>query len=187
MNPRNPAFKCYTPYYTDLHSCPNVTVSQSKIEAVVLSSLKSLTAALIDREELRRDALSRERETKTELESMMQAENRAVRLMEESVTKNFTLLVSGTLTKEAFVSKKETINLAIARKNAELERLRERLRDVTDGKGAIEGRLAELRTLLDVETLDKGLVDLTVDKILVHGENEIEIVWAGAFGNGQES
>ena len=37
--------------------------------------------------------------------------------------------------------------------------------------------MSELRPLLTIESLDRELVDLLIDKVLVYGENEIEIVW----------
>jgi len=104
-------------------------------------------------------------------------------LLAESVSQNFTLLVSGKLSTDAFVSKKEVINGAIAQKSAEIKTLRERLRELTTGRNEIEARLAELRPLLTVEKVDRALVDLMIDKILVYGEEDIEIVWAGRFDN----
>jgi DNA invertase Pin-like site-specific DNA recombinase len=184
INSRNPAFKCYTNYYTDRYGCRNFTVSQAKIEAVVLNSVKPLAAALIDREELRLAVSTKNKNTKAELENKVQAGDRAIRLMEEAITKNFTALVSGKMMKDDFVSKKEAVNGAITLKKAAMEQLREQLHAVSTGKSAIEKRLAELRPFLTVESLDKELVDSLIDKILVHSEHEIEIVWAGAFENG---
>jgi DNA invertase Pin-like site-specific DNA recombinase len=180
-NPLNPRFKCGTGCFTDHYGCPDFSIAQADIEKVVLASAKAHAAALVDREEIKLETLRRGDVSKAELEKRIRAEENNLRLMEESVTKNFTLLVSGKLTKEAFVSKKETINATIARKNAELERLRGEYEAVTAGKNTVEGRLSELRPLLTVENLDRELVDLLIDKILVHGEQEIEIVWAGKF------
>jgi DNA invertase Pin-like site-specific DNA recombinase len=185
INPRNPAFKCYTRYYTDHCGCPNFTVSQKSAETVVLASVKALASVLIDREELRLAVLSRTGETRSETENAMRAEENAVRLMEESVTKHFTAFVSGKLSKDAFVRKKAIINDAIARKKEELERLRGRLRDVATGKGAVLERLAELKPLLTLERMDKELADLLIEKIIVRGENDMEIVWAGGWAGEQ--
>ena len=33
--------------------------------------------------------------------------------------------------------------------------------------------------MMVVEKLDRELVDLLIDKVLIHGENDIEIVWLG--------
>ena len=101
--------------------------------------------------------------------------------MEESVTKNITALFSGKISQDAFLSKKEIINNTIAQKNAELERLREQLQAVSSGKDAIEEKLSGLRPLLVIEKLDREIVDLLIDKILIYGEKQIEIVWAGEF------
>jgi hypothetical protein len=48
---------------------------------------------------------------KTGLADRARTEENAVRLMEESVAKNFTALVSGKLSKDAFVSRKAAIIL----------------------------------------------------------------------------
>jgi hypothetical protein len=45
---------------------------------------------------------------------------------------------------------------------------------------AVELRLGELQPLLTIEKLDREMVDLLIDKVLVHGERDIEIVWLGS-------
>jgi hypothetical protein len=162
---QNPRFRCGT----------------AMLEKIVLASVKALIAALVDREELKLDAFRQGESEKAELADRLRSEENAVQLLEESVAKNFTALVSGKLSKDSFVSKKEVINNAVAQKNAELEQLRECLHALTTGKAELENRLSELRPLLTVEKLDRALVDLTIDKILVHGEQEIEIIWADRF------
>jgi hypothetical protein len=180
-NPLNPSFKCRTPRFTGHYDCPACSVAQTDIEKVVLTSVKAHAAVLVDREELKLAAIRRGGVSRAELEKRIRAEENNLRLIEESVTKNFTLLVSGRLTKEAFVSKKETVSATITRKNAELEHLRGEYEAVTAGSETVGARLSELQPLLTIEKLDRELVDLIIDKILVHGEQEIEIVWAGRF------
>ena len=45
-------------------------------------------------------------------------------------------------------------------------------------------KLKELTPILDIESLDKDIVNLLIEKILIHGENDIEIVWYGRFEGG---
>ncbi|MDR1246371.1 MAG: recombinase family protein [Clostridiales Family XIII bacterium] len=181
INPRNPAFKCYTRYYTDRYDCLNFTIPQAKLEAAVLSSVKALAAVLTDKEELRLAALTQIKETRADIENRIRSEENAVRVLEESITKHFTAFVSGKLSKDAFLSKKEAVNAAVARKKAELERLRDRHYTVTAGKSTIEERLSELRPLLTLDKLNRELVDILIDKIFVRDENDIEIVWADGY------
>jgi DNA invertase Pin-like site-specific DNA recombinase len=182
---QNPRFKCGTAKFSDHYGCRGYTILQSDIEKSVLASVRAFTAAIVDREELKLAVLQQGETEKAGLADRIRTEENAVRLLEESVAKNFTALVSGKLSKEAFLKKKEVINGAIAQKNAELEHLRERLYMITTGKREVEDGLSELYPLLTVERVDRALVDLMIDKILVHGEHEIEIVWAGRFADGK--
>lgn len=176
-SPRNPYFKCNTRHFTDHYDCPDCSISQVAIEKVVLESIKVHVATLIDREDLKLAAVQRIGTSKAEVESRIKSERRAIRVLEESITKNITALVSGKISQDGFLSKKEIINQTIAQKNAELSRLHEQLEAISIGKEAIEERLSELRPLLTIEKLDRELVDLLIEKILVHGENDIELVW----------
>lgn len=176
-NPRNPYFKCNTRYFTEHYDCPDCSISQTVIEKVVLESVRVYAAALIDREEIKLAAVSQSGVSKAEVESGIKTESKAIRVLEESITKNITALVSGKISQDVFLSKKEIINDAIAQKNAELVKLREQLDAISTGKEAIEKRLTQYRPLLTVEKLDRELVDCLIDKILVRSENEIEIVW----------
>ena len=179
----NPRFKCGTAKFTDHYGCQTHTILQSELENIVLASVRVFVAAQIDCEEFKLAALRQDENEKAEIADRIRAEENAARLLAESVSKNFTLLVSGKLSTDAFVSKKEVINGAIAQKSAELETLRERLYELTTGRNEVEARLAELCPLLTVEKVDRALVDLMIDKILVYGEEDIEIVWAGRFDN----
>ncbi len=178
---QNPRFKCGTAKYTDHYGCREHSVLQSDLEKTVLASIKAYAAAAVDREELMLAALSRGESEKAELAERIRTEENAVRLLEESVAKNFTALVSGKLTRDAFVSKKRVITATVTQKNAELKALRERLHDITVGKENIELGIAELRPMLTIDGLSRELVDMMIDKILVHGENDVEIVWAARF------
>jgi hypothetical protein len=181
-NPRNPRFKCDTRYFTDHYNCPDCSILQADIEKSVLESVKAYAAALIDRENFKLATIRQGGVSKSEIQDKINAERRAVRVLEESVTKNITALVSGKVSQEAFLSKKEIINTAIAQKNAVLSRLSEQLETVSGGREAVEERLSVLNPLLSIEKLDREIIDLLIDKVLVYGEKRIEIVWAAGFG-----
>lgn len=180
-NPRNPHFKCNTRYFTDHYDCPACSISQASIEKVVLEAVKVYAAVLIDREDLKLAAAQRNGVSRAEYERRIKTEQRAIQILEESVTKNITSLVSGKITQETFVSKKEIINNTIAQKNAELNKLREQLKVIINGKGSIEERIIELRPLLTINKLDREIVDLLIAEVLVYGEKDIEIVWVDSF------
>jgi len=172
-----PVFKCGTKRFTSHYSCTEQAVPQLKIETVVMESLKVYAGMLIDREELKLTALQKSKESASDIEGRIKAERQAVKLLESSVTKIFTCLAVGEMTEKAFLSKKEIIYASIKKKKTELETLEERLAAFTTGKSEIEAGLAELYSLRNLEKLDRELVDLLIDRILIHNDKEIEIVW----------
>ena len=178
-NPKQPYFKCKTKYYTDHYNCPDCIITQERLENVVLEAIKVHIDVLIDHEKLKLAAIQQSTLSKAELERKILSERKSVQLLEDSITKNITALVSEKITQETFLKKKEIINNAIAEKTAEIEKLCEQLKIVTEGKGAIEDKLAELSSLADIEKLDRDLVDLLIEKVLIHGDKDVEIVWIG--------
>jgi len=177
----NPHFKCGTSLFTDHYNCTQCSVSQADIEKAVVKSIKAYSAALIEREELKLSAIQQANLSRAEIEGRIKAEEKSIRLLEDSITKNFTALVSGKMSQETFLSKKEIINNTIARKQSERQRLTECLQAITVGKSAIDETLAELRTFEKIEELDRDTVDLLVEKIIVYDEQKIEIVWADKY------
>ena len=147
------------------------------IEKVVPESVKTYMAVMIDREELKLSVIQQESDTKSELESRIKMERRAIKTLEDSMTDNITALVSGKITKEVFLNKKKTINDTIAKKNTELESICKKLKILSEGRASVEQWLLELRPLTAIEKLDRELADLLIDKVLIHGEKDIEIVW----------
>jgi DNA invertase Pin-like site-specific DNA recombinase len=177
-----PVFKCSTIKFTSHYPCTEQAISQADIETVVMESLKVHTDTLIDREEMKLAALNKSKESASEIEGKIRAERQAIKQLENSVTKIFTSLATGEMTTEAFVSKKEIINASIAKKKTAVESLEVRLTALTTGKTGIEAGIAELYSLRRLEKLDRSVVNLMVDRILVHGSKDIEIVWNGRYG-----
>ena len=56
-------------------------------------------------------------------------------------------------------------------------RLRRRNGGISIGKGTIDNTLAELRSRQAITTLDRDMADLLIEKIVVHCDQQIEIVW----------
>jgi hypothetical protein len=114
-----------------------------------------------------------------ELETKILEENKMIELLESNLTKLFTSFVSGKITQEVFQQKKAVVNETISRKCETIEQLSERLKTLTSGRTAIDNAVSELSPLLEIESLSKDIVGLLIDKILVHDEKNIEIVWNG--------
>ena len=87
------------------------------------------------------------------------------------------------MTQEEFLSKREIINTAITGRTAAVERLRGQLADMIESGDAATEQLTELRPLLAVEKLDRELVDLLIEKIVVYDEQQIEVFWNGRVEN----
>jgi DNA invertase Pin-like site-specific DNA recombinase len=178
---QNPRFKCGTAKLSDHYGCQNHTILQSEMEKTVLASIRAFAAMMIDREQIKLSILEKEKTSAGKLEAKIREESKAIQLLESSVTKLFTSFASGKITKDAFLHKKGIVNDTTARKREMVGQMTERLKILNTGRAAVDDALSELTPLLTVETLDKEIVNLLIDKILVHGENNIEIVWNGRY------
>jgi DNA invertase Pin-like site-specific DNA recombinase len=173
----NPRFKCDTVRLTDHYGCCEYSILQRELEKAVLASVKACAAAVLDREQMRLALIAREKATAGELEMSIRTEQKAAAALEMSLSKLFTSFVEEKISKDVFLSKKSAVNDMIGRKRSDIETMTERLKTLTDGRAAAEVSIAELTPLLTIDKLDRELVDLLIDKIIVHGDNDIEIVW----------
>ena len=181
----NPRFKCGTAKLTDHYGCKSHTIAQRDIEKAVIASIRAYAGVLLDDEEMKLAKIQASTLSAKDLEGKIAAGQKAIGLLEASVTRIFTSLASGKMTKDDFLRKKAIINDSIARKRSHIEKLNGQLRDLTEGRAAAESAVAELNALRTLETLNRDIVDLLIDKILVHGENDVEIVWGGRFSEGR--
>ena len=176
---QNPRFKCGTAKLTDHYGCRTHTILQSDIEKVVLAAVRVYCDTLIDREELKLAQLQKCKSSRKELEKRIASEEKAIEMLEASVTKIFTSFSKQKITQDTFLHKKSIVNDAIARKRAAIDAYSETLCGLTTGRDATENALSELNELRTLDTLNRAIVDRLIDKILVHDENDIEIVWKG--------
>jgi DNA invertase Pin-like site-specific DNA recombinase/ribosomal protein S27AE len=178
----NTRFKCGTAKMTGHYGCKTHTILQRDVEKIVLASIRTYADVLLDYEQMKLAQILNGKLTVKGLEGKIAAECKAIELLESSVTKIFTSLASGKITKDAFLHKKEVINDTVARKRSDIDMWSEKLRELTEGRAATETAIAELKQFRTLETLNRDIIELLIDKILVHGENDIEIVWNGGFG-----
>ena len=178
---QNPSFKCGTGKFTDHYGCKDHRILQDDIEKVVLASIQVYADVLIDREEMKLARFQKSKASMKDLEKKIAAENKAIEMLEASVTKIFMDFSDGKISKEAFQRKKESINDTAARKRSDVGKWREQLQALTDGRNTAESVLSEVTPLLSIETLDKDTVNLLIDKIIINSEKDIEIVWNGRF------
>jgi len=178
----NPRFKCGTVKVTDHYGCKTHTIQQSEIERIVIPAIKAHADILLDYEEMKLAQIKKSKATTKSLETKITAERKSIDALETQITKIFTSLASGKITQDVFLQKKGAINDTIERKRLGIEKAAEQLRTLTEGRTQSENVIAELKQFLALEKLDKDIVNLLIDKILVHGEKDIEIVWCGGFG-----
>ena len=178
---QNPRFKCGTAKLTDHYSCGNYTILQSDIEKSVLESIRVYAATVIDREQLKLDMLAHEKVSASEFKKKICEENKMVQILESSVTKLFTSFVSGKITKETFLKKKGDISDTTTRKRETIQQIEAQVQTMNAGAANIDSAISELTPLLTIETLNRAIVDALIDKILIHGENDIEIAWLGKY------
>jgi len=178
---QNPRFKCGTVKVTDHYGCKTHTIQQSEVERIVIPAIKAHADVLLDYEEMKLAQIKKSKATTKSLEAKIAAEQKAIEALETQITKIFTSLASGKITQEVFLQKKSAINDTIERKRLGIEKSTEQLRSLAEGRIQSENVVAELKQFLVLEKLDKDIVNLLIDKILVHDENDIEIVWCGVF------
>ncbi len=177
----NPRFKCGTAKFTDHYGCKTHTIAQRDIEKTVLAAIRAYAGVLLDGEEMKLEKIKKSKLSVKDLEDKIAAGHKAIETLELSVTRIFTSFASGEITKEAFIRKKDVINDTIAHRRADIAKLNDHLNDLTAGRDAAECAIEELQALLSIEALDRVIVDRLIDKILIHDEKDIEIVWRGTF------
>ena len=182
-NVKNPRFKCGTAQMTDRYGCQTYNVLQSEIEAALLPAIKAHIELLIDHEEMKLAGLEKLKVTAKNLETKVATEKRAIETLESSVTKLFTDFAMGKMDQDMFIQKKLVINERIDKKNHNIENWIQELQRIASSQQASAAALSELSHWGAVEKLDKEIVSLLVDKIYIHGERDVEIIWSGTFGN----
>ncbi|MCL2399585.1 MAG: recombinase family protein [Defluviitaleaceae bacterium] len=174
---KNPRFMCRTIKFTDHYGCSTHVVLQSEIEKVVLSSIRAYAAILINQEEINSAVLEREEVEAKGFEKKIRDENKAIQVLESSIKKLFTSLLSENITGEDFQRKKKVISDTMERKRIAIEEMEEQLKVIAAKRARADKVVAEWSPMLMLERLDRELVDLLIEKIYVHSEKEIEIVW----------
>jgi len=177
----NPRFKCGTAKLTDHYGCQTHTILQSEIEKAVLAAIRAYAKILLDDEEMKLAHIQKSKLSVKGLESKIASEQKSIEMLEASVTKLFTSLASGKVTKDAFLHKKNVINDTIARKRSDIEKWSEQLYALTEGRIETENSIEELKQLRTLEKLNREIVELLIDRILIHNEKDIEVVWNGAY------
>ena len=178
----NPRFKCGTAKFTDHYGCRTHNILQENIERVVIPAVKAHIDILLDYEEMKLAQIRKGKVSAKSLECKIATETRAIENLEAQITKIFTSLASGKMTQDVFFQKKELINNSIERKRGDIEKWASQLHSITVGRTQTENAVAELKTFRTVEKLDREIVSLLIDKILIHSDKDFEIVWSGTFG-----
>ena len=177
---KNPRYRCATVDVSKHYNCETHRILQSTIEKAVFASIQVRAEIVVDSAEMALEALERERVAAKGLEVKIRDKHREITQLESSITKLFTSLASDVITKETFMHKKGLINNTIAQKKNALQQMESQMERWTTERAVAEKSIADWTPMLEIDMLDEDIVDLLISKILVHGENDIEIVWQGA-------
>ena len=147
------------------------------IENAVIPAIKAHVDVLLDYEEMKLAQMKKGKASAKSLETKIATEKRAVETLEASITKIFTSLASGKITQDIFLQKKSAINETIDRKRSQIEKWAGQLHNLTIGRSQSENSVAELKHLRTLDKLNREIVDMLIEKILVFPNNHLEIVW----------
>lgn len=175
----NPYFKCRTAKFTSRFDCKPHSILQSVIEKAVISSIRAYSNVLVDQGQLKLAMLEKEMESVGELERKIRDERKAIQLIESSLPTLFKSFASGNITQEVFIKKKGIVNDTTARKQAAVAEMSERLSAISNGHARTKDTVEAFIPFIEMDALTKEAVDLLIEKIIVRGEKDIEIIWNG--------
>ena len=180
-NVLNPRYKCGTVKVTEHYGCLNHIILQSEIDQVVLAAINKYVDILLDREEILQEQIKINKSTASELERKIAAELMSIETLEASVTKVYTSLVTGKISEDEFLRKKGMINETIDRKRVQISEWGENMSALNHEQSTAIAIITDLAPLKGLCMLTREVVDLLIDKILIHSETDIEIIWNGKF------
>jgi len=143
----------------------------------VLASIKVHVATLINEEQMRIATLDYEKSQTANLKASIKEGHKIIQTLESSLAKLYFSFIEGKTSQEAYQHKKDTINTALQQKQEVISQTKEKLATLENDHATANHQLARLTPYLDIEVLDKEVIIQLINKIFVHGEDEIEIAW----------
>lgn len=175
-----PSFLCSTPVSIHSPNCFQGKISETVIEQVLLSAIQT-QAKLFNKSEQSREKQRRVREVK--LENIQ----KTIKQLEETIQKlnvakhdYYESYKDDKISKDEFLSNRESCNQQIEMLNANIAELAEKLNNGTHAANQSSTMDNEWKNSNDVTKLNKEIVDTLVDSIIVYDSECIEILWKHA-------
>lgn len=157
------------------NACQKVNIWQDDLENAVLCQVRTMADIIIEQRTARKDSGRYER--KTVLEKLIADRGREMQQWKNTKLSLYEQYKAGSLSREEYIGKIERGR----KRQEELEKIKEdameeleSLQSISDDTGVCDADLQEI-SALDNFDLDK--LEMLVEKVIVYGEDEIEIVW----------
>ncbi len=157
------------------NACQKANIWQEDLENAVLCQVRNMADVMMEQRTARKDSGRDER--KAVLEKLITDSEREMQQWKNTKLSLYEQYKAGSLSREGYIGKiekgKQRLEELEGIKNNALEEL-ETLRSISDETGICDVDLQEISALDNFE-LDR--LRLLIEKVIVYGEDEIEIVW----------
>lgn len=179
----NDKYYCRTGTQQLENDCQRVNIRIKELEDAVLCQVRGMAAMLMETRNIRKKAQTNDQ--KTTLETTVADSTREMARWKDTKVRLYEQYKAGSIAREDYVARIEKGKVRME----ELEQIKSeaqaelnRMRTVSEPEKIPDEELAELSVL---ESFDKERLKALVDRVIVYGEDAIEIVWK--VGNPFES
>ena len=167
------AYRCGEAATSGIAECKALHVDKERLENAVLSCTRTMAGMVSEeasrkKKEWEKTAAIEEETGKLEAEKK-RLSSRKLRLYED--------YRSGNITKEQYCKDYESTASRILEIEERIPELKEEIVQAREQMLHVKEREAELEGLASLDTFDKGKLAVVIDRVLVYGEERIEIIW----------
>lgn len=159
------------------NDCQKINIMKKELEDAVLCQVRGMADMLAEERVIRKKAKAQKDDRKTVLETMIGDSAKEMARWKDTKMRLYEQYKAGTTAREDYLAQIESGRARME----ELERIRREALEELDSMQAVskteeipDKELAELSVL---ESFDKDRLKVLIDKVIVYGENAIEIVW----------
>lgn len=157
------------------NDCQKINAMKKELEDAVLCQVRGMADMLTEERSIRRNAQKNDR--KTVLETMIGDSAKEMTRWKDTKVRLYEQYKAGTVAREDYLARIESGRA----RTEELEQIRREAQEELDSMQTVskaeeipDEELAELSVL---ESFDKDRLKVLIDKVIVYGEDAIEIVW----------
>ena len=170
---KDESFFCRTPLSTDRYNCPTDLIHTQDILDAVLTSIRSYARLAVDLDQIltlkRKQQQSDRKGTLKKIKNLQRSRERAERHLQEM----YEMLVEGEITKDDYLSRKESLSTQLAEISSEIERLEAAL--AQKGDSDAERSIALFRSYDGIDTLAEDNIRELLNKVIIYPGNAMEI------------